>query len=286
MNQEYPSLDLKRLQEQLAHSPIGHSLHYHPTVPSTMPIASALAKDAHTPSGVIVVAEEQTSGRGRRGRTWQAPYAGALLVSIILKPPHCHSPAALTMQAGNALLAAVSALLPEIADELRLKWPNDLVMGADPATARKIAGILAESSLAPDGSLSYAILGIGINVNQRSSDLPRIAPPTPRPTSLRLARAQHQTGEDPLIDRSALLVQLCQQLAEEVSRSPMQSYRQWKSNLATLGHTVAVYQQGVEQPATLSGQAVDVLEDGSLVVVDETDTRHTFHAADVSVRAA
>jgi BirA family biotin operon repressor/biotin-[acetyl-CoA-carboxylase] ligase len=189
------------------------------------------------------------------------------------------------MQAGNALLAAVAALLPETAGELHLKWPNDLVMGADPATARKIAGILAESQLAPDGLLSYAILGIGINVNQRSSDLPRIAPPTPRPTSLRLARAQQQTGDETLIDRSALLIQLCQQLAEELSRSPMQSHQQWKSNLATLGHTVAVYQQGVEQPATLTGQAVDVLEDGSLVVVDETGARHTFHAADVSVRA-
>ena len=60
-------------------------------------------------------------------------------------------------------------------------------LGRDPATARKIAGILAESSLTPDGNMSYAILGIGTNVNQQASDLPRIAPPTPRPTSLRVA---------------------------------------------------------------------------------------------------
>lgn len=278
MNPEYPALDLAFIRDQLTHSPIGHTVDYHTTVPSTMPIAAELAKDPNTPSGMIVVAEEQSHGRGRRGRTWQAPYGSALLVSFILKPPHIAlPPATITMAAGNALLAAVSTVVPQLTDQLHLKWPNDLVIGSDPASARKAAGILAESALAPDGSLAFAILGIGINVNQQTSDLPRIAPPTPRPTSLRVASGA-------IVDRSYLLVHLCRQLAEALALAPAETYRLWKSHLATLGQSVAVYPQGVEQPPTLTGQAIDVQEDGALIVQDASGTRHSFHAADVSIR--
>jgi BirA family transcriptional regulator, biotin operon repressor / biotin---[acetyl-CoA-carboxylase] ligase len=276
---DFPTLDLNFVRQQLAHSPIGHTLAYHTTVPSTMPIATEWAKAPDTPSGMIVVAEEQTSGRGRRGRSWQAPYASALLVSFILKPPHVQLPATtLPIVAGSALLAAVAEVAPELTGELRLKWPNDLVVGPDPATARKVAGILAESSLQSDGSIAYAVMGIGVNVNQRTSHLPRIAPPTPRPTSLRIAA-------DRVIDRGLLLVRLCQQLSEGLTLTPAESYQRWKTHLATLGQTVAVYPQGPEQPPTLIGQAVNVQADGALVVEDTTGAQHIFHAADVSVRA-
>ncbi len=273
----YPRLDLVRIRQELAASPIGHTIVYHRTVPSTMPLAADLARQEDTPSGVVVVAEEQTHGRGRHERTWHAPHASALLVSVILKPPHTHAPHTLTMVAGNALLAAVTDIAPTLRDQVRLKWPNDLVLGSDPTTARKLAGILAESARTPDGALAYAILGIGINVNQQRSDLPRIAPPTLRATSIRVA-----TGA--VVDRSALLVQLCRQLAEALADTPAQNFARWKAHLATLGHAVAVHPIGVEQRAMLTGKAVDVQEDGALVVVDEAGNRHTFHAADVSIR--
>jgi BirA family biotin operon repressor/biotin-[acetyl-CoA-carboxylase] ligase len=275
---DFPALDLNFVRRQLAHSAVGHTLIYHNTVPSTMPIASELAQNPNIPSGIIVVAEEQSSGRGRRGRSWHAPYASALLVSIVLKPPQLTLPAAtLSMVAGNALLAAVADVVPELATVLHLKWPNDLVLGADPRSARKIAGILAESSLEADGSMAYAILGIGVNVNQRTTHLPRIAPPTPRPTSLRIA-------SNGLIDRSYLLVQLCQRLTEGLTLSAAESYQRWKSHLATLGQQVALYANGTEQPATLVGRALDVQSDGALVIEDEEGKHHTFHAADVSIR--
>lgn len=275
---DFPTLDLTFVRQQLAHSPVGHTLVYHTTVPSTMPIASELAQNANTPSGIIVVAEEQTSGRGRRGRSWHAPYASALLVSILLKPPQLTlSAATLSMVAGNALLAAVADVVPELAAELHLKWPNDLVLGTDPSSARKIAGILAESSLEADGSVAYAVVGIGVNVNQRTTHLPRIAPPTPRPTSLRIA-------SDRLIDRSYLLVQLCHRLTEGLTLSAPESYQRWKSHLATLGQQVAVYPNGPEQPATLVGRAIDMQNDGALVIEDADGKRHIFHAADVSIR--
>jgi BirA family biotin operon repressor/biotin-[acetyl-CoA-carboxylase] ligase len=258
-----------------------------------MPVAAELARDANMPSGVVVVAEEQTSGRGRRRRSWHAPYGSALLVSIVLKAPHVQHPAStLSMIAGNALLAAVGAVVPAIAGELKLKWPNDLVVGTLAAQARKSAGILAESSLAPDGSLLHAVIGIGINVNQQANELPRIAPPTPRPTSLRIANSlaisdrssSDKSSSDPLIDRSLLLVHLCRQFAHTLALPPTENYQLWKTHLTTLGQPVAVYQHGVENRATVTGEAVDVQEDGALIVVDTSGTRHTFHAADVSIR--
>jgi BirA family biotin operon repressor/biotin-[acetyl-CoA-carboxylase] ligase len=286
MKTTHPPLDLATLRAQLAQSPIGHTLIHHTTIPSTMPIAAELAQRGDTRSGTLVMAEEQSGGRGRRGRTWHAPYASALLTSTVLKSPHSDLPqATLTMVAGNALLAAVAATVPALADSLHLKWPNDLVVGDDPATARKVAGILAESTLNGAGTATYAILGIGINVNQSRDELPRIAPPTPRPTSLRLAQQlATDSGTDALVSRERLLVHLCQQLAEGLMCPPTAIYQQWKSHLATLGHTVAVYAQGVEAPAALVGHAVDVLESGALIVVDDGGTTHTFHAADVSVR--
>jgi BirA family biotin operon repressor/biotin-[acetyl-CoA-carboxylase] ligase len=289
-SQDYPLLDLSFIQHEVAHLPVGHTIVYRTSVPSTMPIAAELAQDPNTPSGIVVVAEEQTAGRGRGGRSWHTPYASALLVSVILKPPHIPPPATLTMLAGVALLKAVAAVVPEITSALYLKWPNDLVIGSDPATARKAAGILAESSLSAERDKGYAILGIGTNVNQHSSDLPRIAPPTPRPISLRIARS-NAGHPDTSIDRSYLLVHLCRHLSEMLAQSPAEIYQQWRSHLATLGQTVAVYDragytQGVVQTPTLIGQAVDVQEDGGLVVLEANGERHTVYAADVSIRAA
>jgi BirA family biotin operon repressor/biotin-[acetyl-CoA-carboxylase] ligase len=292
--QRHLPLDMPLIRRQLAQSPIGHTLLYHTSVPSTMPIAAELARKPETPSGVVVVAEEQTSGRGRRDRRWQAPYGSALLVSIILKPPQYQLPlSALTMLAGNALLTAVLAVVPSLQDELLLKWPNDLLIGREAASAAKTAGILAESTFAADGSLSYAILGIGVNANQQAADLPRIAPPTPRPTSLRVAanrirKEANQNGarqdDDQQIDRSALLIHLCTALSASLTQTPAAIYQEWKGHLSTLGHTVAVYATGVEQGPTLIGKAVDVQEDGALVVMDETGAKQAFYAADVSVR--
>ena len=88
-----------------------------------------------------------------------------------------------------------------------------------------------------------------------------------------------------MIDRGLLLIKLCQQLSEGLTLTPTESYQRWKTRLATLGQTVAVYPQGPEQPPTLIGQAIDVQADGALVVEDTTGEQHIFHAADVSVRA-
>jgi BirA family biotin operon repressor/biotin-[acetyl-CoA-carboxylase] ligase len=131
----------------------------------------------------VAVAEEQSEGRGRLGRTWHAPARSSVLVSIMLRPevdpPRLPE---LSLVMGDAVaeaIAGVTGLEPTI------KFPNDVLLGG-----KKVAGILAESS---DGRV---VVGIGVNVNQTADQLPADVPT--EPTSLRL-----ESGE--MVDRAALL---------------------------------------------------------------------------------
>ncbi len=142
------------------------------------------------PEGTVAVAEEQSEGRGRLGRSWQAPAGTSVLVSVLLRPPieSARLPE-LSLVAGGAVaqaIAAVTGIDPAI------KFPNDVLVGG-----RKVAGILAESS---DGRV---VLGIGVNANQTREQLPAGA--QTEPTSLRL-----ELGEP--VDRATLLSAILLQL--------------------------------------------------------------------------
>jgi BirA family transcriptional regulator, biotin operon repressor / biotin---[acetyl-CoA-carboxylase] ligase len=164
---------------------------WHSSLPSTMDAASALAHDG-SPHGVVVLADEQTSGRGRRGTTWASPPGAGLYLSFIARPP---IPAAveaplslLTLAAGVAVREGIAATTGLAVD---LKWPNDLIIGK-----RKLAGILAEG-IAIGSRDQVVIIGVGVNV-QKAAYPPHVAA---RATSLEdeLARA---------VDRGLLLSQI------------------------------------------------------------------------------
>ena len=142
------------------------------------------------PEGAVAVAEEQTEGRGRLGRSWHAPPRSSVLVSVVLEPtvPSQRLPE-LSLVAGEAVAAAIAAetgLAPTI------KHPNDVLVGG-----RKTAGILAESS---EGRV---VLGIGVNANQRADDLP--AETQTPPTSLAI-----EAGRE--VDRPRLLAAILLEL--------------------------------------------------------------------------
>ena len=129
-----------------------------PTIGSTNDVAATLAASGER--SVVVVADEQTAGRGRRGRVWFSPPGSGLYVSLLLAPARAASAPAratalVTLTAGVALAEAVEAttgLSPDI------KWPNDLLIGR-----RKVAGILAEGIAAAEG-VALVVIGYGINV--------------------------------------------------------------------------------------------------------------------------
>lgn len=163
----------------------GHVYRYEELCASTQRLLSAADEE-----GAVAVAEEQSEGRGRLGRSWQAPARTSVLVSVLLRPPIEPSRLPeLSLVAGGAVaqaIAEVTGIDPVI------KFPNDVLVGG-----RKVAGILAESS---EGRV---VLGIGVNVNQAAEQLP--ADTETEPTSLRL-----ELGEP--VDRAALLAAILLQL--------------------------------------------------------------------------
>lgn len=275
----HPILDITRIAVALKDAEIGHNIDYHASIDSTMAVAHRLAVDPATRSGTVVVAEEQTSGLGRLQRRWVAPPNQALLATLILKAPHLPANMAfLPMIAGIAAVRAIAWLVPDLTDDLGLKWPNDVVIGADLASARKTGGILIESSFLRD-QVDFALVGIGINVNQDVATLPVVPADAPPPTSLRVVVGR-------TIDRTALLIALCRAWEELVSpdASPHDIYHEWRNLLLTLGQPVTAHLYADHGTTKVTGRAVDVTPDGELVVVDEAGISHVLDAGDVTTR--
>jgi BirA family transcriptional regulator, biotin operon repressor / biotin---[acetyl-CoA-carboxylase] ligase len=159
----------------------GHVYLYEEVCPSTQ----RLLRDEEV-EGTVAVAEEQTEGRGRLGRSWDAPARTSVLVSVLLLPRvEAARLPELSLVAGGAVAEAIAGVT---GIEPVVEFPNDVLVGG-----RKVAGILAESS---EGRV---VLGVGVNANQTSEELPENA--RTEPTSLRL-----ELGEP--VDRAELLAEI------------------------------------------------------------------------------
>lgn len=144
---------------------IGHAVEFHARIASTNDRArAALAEPGG--AGLVVVADLQTAGRGRRGRTWISPAGANLLFSVAWRPTV--SPRLAGLLGGAAALAvrdACASLVPDAA--LAIRWPNDIV----DRDGHKVAGLLVETAL-ESGELAEAVVGIGINVNWLPAEMP------------------------------------------------------------------------------------------------------------------
>ena len=170
-----------------------------PSVESTNTAMLGAAQDG-APHASVLVAEEQTAGKGRMGRTWTAPARSGLFTSILVRP---ETPAKtwswLPLLAG---LAARDAIARATQLEIGLKWPNDLVVGSGEDADRKLGGILCETVPAE----SAVVVGIGLNVTLREDELP-----VPQASSLALAGAEST-------DRDTLLRALLRSFGERYGR--------------------------------------------------------------------
>lgn len=295
-------LDIALARQVLADCPVGHTLDYHQELTSTMVRARALLALPNTRAGTVVIAEEQSAGRGRQQRRWEAPAGRALLCSFLLKPPLPVAWAQLPMLAGLVVLRTLTTFAPQLVGEIGLKWPNDILLGATPPTAGKVAGVLIETSATTSADLA-AIVGIGLNVNQTAAELPAAQVGAPLPTSLRLylqgqrAHAQNSATltaptldstqeETALLDRTALLIQLCRTFGTLLVEPPAADglWATWRSALWTLNQPVVIREQTHPTSPIFSGQAVDVTPSGDLIVVAQDGERRSFAAGDVSLR--
>jgi BirA family biotin operon repressor/biotin-[acetyl-CoA-carboxylase] ligase len=231
-------------------------LRRHAAIDSTNREAADLAR-AGAPEGVVVVADHQTAGRGRLGRTWAAPPASSLLTTVVLRPAlpagRVHLVTMAVALAAADACADVAGFMPD------LKWPNDLIVGD-----RKLAGVLAEAAFDGD-AVQWVVVGIGLNVNW----------PDELPDELRdvAVAANHVANHD--VDRDALLETLLRELETRYAAldAVVADYR---VRCVTIGRVVRVELAG----ETFTGQALDVDADGHLIVGTGVGAR-TVTAGDV-----
>ncbi len=212
---------------------------------------------AGAPSGSVLVADHQTTGRGRFTRVWQAPPGKSLALSVLLRPPVAETRRWLWLPL-LAGLAVADGLRAAAGVDARLKWPNDVLIGG-----RKVCGILAERV---EGPVPAAVVGMGINTLLAEAELP-----VPTATSLALAGAAVDPGK--------------------VVREVLVAFERWYSRWAsgadlreayaarcdTVGRQVRVV---VSETESVEGEAVGVDPDGCLLVRTPDGVR-TFAAGDV-----
>jgi BirA family biotin operon repressor/biotin-[acetyl-CoA-carboxylase] ligase len=230
---------------------LGQVLHCYEELGSTNDRAKQLAEEG-AEHGEVVVAERQTAGRGRRGRTWLSSARRNVTFSVVLRPEAL--PPARAAELTLVAAVAVCDALRQAGVDAGIKWPNDVLVGG-----RKIAGILTEMEAEPD-RVHWVVLGVGVNVNARLEDFPPelrgeatsvlLARGQPAPRSLFLAACL--TGLEDWYDRHA-----------EGGFEPIRAA--WRARSVTLGREVSVRTDGGD----LVGRAEDIDETGALLVRTE-----------------
>jgi BirA family biotin operon repressor/biotin-[acetyl-CoA-carboxylase] ligase len=245
---------------------LGHTIHYYEKLDSTNNVAKKLA-DQGEPEGTIVIAEEQTGGRGRLSRSFFSPYGKGLWFSVILRPDF--SPMEVSKMTLLAAVALTKAFRKMGLTGGGIKWPNDILVHN-----RKLVGILTELNASAE-RINYLVMGIGINTDISQQDLPR---------ELREAATSFAIEKVP-VHRAALLQEVLRQLeaqymlAKESGFAPI--LEEWKNLSCMLGQMVDV----ILPNTTFRGKAVDLDETGNLIVMTDEGPQKVI-AGDVHVRPA
>lgn len=244
---------------------IGQQIHYKESVDSTQKIAHRLGLE-NVPEGTVVIADEQVGGKGRLGRLWHSPKSTGIWMSIILRPniPLPKAPQLTLLTA----VAVVQAIEDCTGLEPSIKWPNDILLGG-----KKVTGILTELQAEAD-RIHSVIIGIGMNVNQKSEDFP--AELHSIATSLMLEKGE-------AINRAELIQAVFSRLEKLYLIYLDKGFRPikllWESYAISIGKKITA--------RTLSGSIVGVArgitDDGVLLLEDDSGTVHSIYSADIEI---
>ena len=237
---------------------------FYEQVGSTMDRAQSWLMESAPPDGAVVIAEEQTGGRGRQGRAWLSPPYSSLMFSVITRPTLAPEQLPRLTMAGG--LAVDAVLAPLLGERFALKWPNDGLIGR-----KKVCGVLSEAVWS-GADLVGVVVGIGLNVRVDFSG-----------TALADVATSLETELGRQIDRRTLLADLLDQFDAWSKRATDPALvTAWRSRLGTLGRRVTVFpQQAGQTPYSGTAEAVDTL--GALLVrLDEGEVRRVL-AADVGL---
>lgn len=219
-----------------------------------------------TPEGTLVVAEKQTNGRGRRGRSWFSPSGDGIYASLILRP--AMSPIELPRITLMTAVAVSEALLSLTRLKIRIKWPNDILVNG-----KKIAGILTEISTEMD-EVDYIIVGLGLNVNTPYESFPEDIRETA--TSI-LIETGKQFSRAPIIRE---YLRWYEKYYEIFKKRGFESIMQrWKQLADIAGERIMVDVLGEK----FIGEVLDVDNDGVLLLMDSEGKTHRIFSGDVQI---
>jgi BirA family transcriptional regulator, biotin operon repressor / biotin---[acetyl-CoA-carboxylase] ligase len=254
------SLDVAAIRSGIADLRLGTPLVYVPAIGSTSTRVMELAREG-APAGLMVITDEQTSGRGRIGRSWKSLPGKQLEFSVLLKP--AFPPHFLVMASAVAVAYAIEEVA---AIPAGIKWPNDVLVG----NGYKVCGILTETTS------DFVVLGIGVNVNGSLADDPVLAP-----VATTLAAASGRP-----LSREALAITLLRRLDREYTElsksgadATIATWTAWRSRLLGLGSRITVTQAGVAR----TGIAEDVDAGGALLLRLDDGGQETVNWGDVSL---
>ena len=242
---------------------------YFDSVDSTNKFAKKIANE-DAPDGTVIVAEEQTGGKGRLDRDFFSPKSKSILFSVILRPDCLPKDAPkFTLTAAVALVQAMEKFNLHAG----IKWPNDILFDN-----KKVVGILTEMN-AEIERVNFIVIGVGINANISADEFPADI------KNIASSLSEMNSGKN--ISRveffRAVLEELDKLYNEINSNGFERIFELWRKYNITLGHDIKII--SAESGENFSGKAVDIDEDGALIV-ETSDGLKTFYAGDVSIRKA
>jgi BirA family biotin operon repressor/biotin-[acetyl-CoA-carboxylase] ligase len=244
---------------------VGKEIEYYEVTDSTNQRIREFAEDGRA-NGLLAVTEEQTGGKGRRGRTWISPKGSGIWMSLLLRPELEPDQASMVTVVAAVALAKTMTKLTEL--DVKIKWPNDIVVNK-----KKVSGILTEMSADMD-QIYYIIVGIGINVNtmQFPDEIKNIA------TSIAIEKGECISRAEFIAEFCAQFERYYEQFLEKGNLSFIQG--EYESYLINIGREVKIIKNRKE----MIRKAIGINELGELIVEDEDGKQEVVFSGEVSVR--
>jgi len=240
--------------------------HFFPELDSTNDRLKLMARQG-APHGTVLIADHQTGGHGRRGRSFLSPGGVGIYMSMLLRP-NC-APTELMHLTCATAVAMCDAVETAVGFRPGIKWTNDLVFGK-----RKLGGILTELGLNPQGRVDFVIIGVGINCCQQEQDFD--------PSIRSIAGSLSMISGNP-VDRAAVAAAMMESLHQMDARllpGKQALLSQYRKDCITIGQDISL----VRGEDIRHGHALDIDEEGALVVLFSDGHTEAVSSGEVSVR--
>jgi BirA family biotin operon repressor/biotin-[acetyl-CoA-carboxylase] ligase len=260
----YTEVDVQKIEAEVGECRIGSKIILVNEVDSTNELAKSYVEN-DPPEGIVFLAESQTKGKGRSGRSWHSPPGAGIYLSVLLKPDiEVIQLSPLTLMTGVSVAKAVNLFQPFSVD---LKWPNDILLNG-----KKVGGILCE--LVPFNEKFWVVLGIGVNVNhvvdQFPSDISEIA------TSLCIQNEKK-------FDRTLLIISILKCLGQDyhsfLTNGIKTIVNDWAELTTMFGKSIKLTQGG----QSIEGVALGLDDQGSIILLLQNGEVKTFNSGEVTL---